>query len=187
MRIGFIIGSLSEKSINRRLFYGLREVIGERAELVELPIGELPVYNRDLDDRFPDSALEFKRGLGDIDGLIIATPEYNRSMPAALKNALEWGSRPGGQNAFPGIPVGIIGASSGRLGTALSQHQLREVLAYLDMPTLGQPEFYYTFDAADFDPETGAVGNATLYRRLGDWATAFFDHVEKNARETERP
>lgn len=185
MRIGFIIGSLSEKSVNRRLFYGLREVVGERAELFELRIDELPLYNRDLDDRFPEAAIEFKRLVKELDGLIIATPEYNRSMPAALKNALEWGSRPGGENAFPGIPVGIIGASSGRLGTALSQHQLREVLAYLDMPTLGQPEFYYTFDAAHFDPETGAVSDANLYRRLGDWSTRFLNHVEKNPRELE--
>ncbi|QIM18939.1 NAD(P)H-dependent oxidoreductase [Leucobacter coleopterorum] len=186
MRIGFIIGSLSAQSINRRLLHGLQEVIGNRAELVELRIDELPLYNRDLDGRFPESAINFKRLLKEVDGLIIATPEYNRSMPAALKNALEWGSRPGGQNAFPGIPVGIIGASTGRLGTALSQHQLREVLAYLDMPTLGQPEFYHTFDAAHFDSETGAVSDTNLYRRLGDWATTFFDHVEKHPRGTER-
>lgn len=185
MRFGFIVGSLSEQSINRRVLHGLQEIIGDRAELVELQIGELPLYNRDLDDRFPTAAVEFKRVLAKIDGLIIATPEYNRSMPAALKNALEWGSRPGGENAFPGIPVGIVGASSGRLGSALSQHQLREVLAYLDMPTLGQPEFYYTFNAAHFDPETGAVSDPNLYRRLGDWAAAFINHVEKHPRESE--
>lgn len=182
MRIGTIVGSLSERSINRRVLYALTEVIGDRAELVDLPIRDLPLYNRDLDDRFPGSAVRFNAALREIDGLLIVTPEYNRSMPAALKNALEWGSRPGGENVFPGIPAGILGASSGRLGTALAQHQLREVLAYLDMPTLGQPELYLTFDAAQFDPETGVATDAGLRRRLDRWAARFLEHVARHPR-----
>ncbi len=182
MRIGSIVGSLSEVSVNRRMLSALTEIIGSRAELTELPIGDLPVYNRDLDDRFPETATRFKEQLGEVDGLIIVTPEYNRSMPAALKNALEWGSRPGGENAFPGIPAGVLGVSSGRLGTALAQHQLREVLAYLDMPTLGQPELYLTFDPAALDPVTGVAVDPDLRRRLERWAGRFLDHVAAHPR-----
>lgn len=182
MRIGTIVGSLSDASINRRILAAITEIIGDRAELVDLPIGELPLYNRDLDDRFPEAALRFKEQLGAVDGLMFVTPEYNRSMPAALKNALEWGSRPGGENAFPGIPAGVLGVSAGRLGTALAQHQLREVLAYLDMPTLGQPEMYLTFDASELDPVTGAAVDPALRRRLGRWSERFLAHVGRNPR-----
>lgn len=182
MRIGTIVGSLSAVSINRRILAALTEIFGDRAELVDVRIDDLPLYNRDLDDRFPAEALRFKSQLGEVDGLILVTPEYNRSMPAALKNALEWGSRPGGENAFPGIPAGVLGASSGRLGTALAQHQLREVLAYLDMPTLGQPEVYLTFDASELDPVTGAATDPALRRRLERWSARFLAHVERHPR-----
>lgn len=182
MRIGYIVGSLSAQSINRRLVHALQEVVGDRAEMVELEIAELPVYNRDLDDRFPPAATEFKRMLGEIDGLVIATPEYNRSIPGSLKNALDWGSRPAGENSFPGIPVGVLGASTGRIGTAVAQQQLRGVLAYLDMPTLGQPEFFHTFDAAELDPVTGAASDERLRRRLEKWASRFLEHVARHSR-----
>ena len=182
MRIGTIVGSLSAVSINRRILAALAEIIGDRAELVELRVDDLPLYNRDLDDRFPEAAVRFKEQLGAVDGIVFVTPEYNRSMPAALKNALEWGSRPGGENAFPGIPAGVLGASGGRLGTALAQHQLREVLAYLDMPTLGQPEMYLTFDAAELDPVTGAVTDPALRKRLERWSERFLAHVAQHPR-----
>lgn len=182
MRIGVIIGSLSGQSINRRLWGALAEVIGDRAELHELRIDELPVYNRDLDERFPDSALRFKAALGAIDGLVIVTPEYNRAIPAALKNALEWGSRPPSENAFPGIPVGVLGASAGRVGTAVAQGQLRTVLAHLDMPTLGQPEFFLHFDPDHLDPATGAARDPELRGRLETFAARLLAHVERNPR-----
>ena len=177
MRIGLIIGSLSAASINRRVGDALVEVLGDRVEVEELPLAHLPLYNRDLDTAFPEAASAFKRRLAAVDGLIFVTPEYNRSLPAALKNALEWGSRPAGENAFPGIPAGVLGVSSGRLGTALAQHQVREILAYLDMPTLGQPELYLTFDAAQFDGDSGRVTDPKMRERLEGWADRFLAHV----------
>src|SRR5690606_524371 len=105
----------------------------------------LPFYNYDLDGNFPQVAETFKQSVRSSDALMIVTPEYNRSIPGVLKNAIDWASRPYGDNAFAGKPVGVIGASIGAIGTAMAQQHLRNILAYLDAPTLGQPEAFVEF------------------------------------------
>ena len=140
--IGYIVGSLSERSINRRLATALIRLAPSELAFTEIPIGDLPLYNRDLDDAYPPEALALKEAIAAADGLLIVTPEYNRSIPGALKNALDWASRPWGQNSLAGVPTGVIGASPGAIGTAVAQQALRPVLAYCDAPQLYQPEAY---------------------------------------------
>ena len=185
MRIGTINGSLSSESINATLVRALTMLIGERADVISVPIGCLPLYNRDLDADYPASAAAFKMRLRTLDALIIATPEYDRTMPAALKNAFEWGSRPYGENAFAGIPAGVVGASTGAIGTAAAQQHVRNVLAFLDAPTLGQPEVYLRFDPHSFAPD-GTITNDSTRHFLTSWVDRFLAHIERHS-ATERP
>jgi chromate reductase len=179
LKVGYIIGSLSSHSINRKLMRGLIELESERdpggdppCEFTELPIADLPLYNYDLDDDYPSSATAFKEAILRSDALIIATPEYNRSVPGALKNAIDWGSRPYGENAFRGKPTGVVGASVGAIGTAIAQQHLRNILAYLDAPTLGQPEAFIHFTPERF-ADDGTVTDASTREFLTDWLTAY--------------
>lgn len=141
-KIGYIVGSLSAHSINRKLANALVRLAPEDVELVEIPIAELPVYNRDFDADYPPVARAYKDALAEVDGIIIVSPEHNRSISAALKNALEWGSRPYGANAFRQKPAATIGASGGPISTAAGQQHLRAVLLHLDAFVMGQPEGY---------------------------------------------
>lgn len=179
IQVGYIIGSISSRSINRKLMHGLVQLDTERDpggappfEFTELPIADLPLYNYDLDDDYPASATAFKQAILRSDALIIATPEYNRSIPGALKNAIDWGSRPYGESAFRGKPTGILGASVGAIGTALAQQHLRNILAYLDAPTLGQPEAFVQFTPERF-ADDGTVTDAETREFLTDWLTAY--------------
>lgn len=179
LKVGYIIGSISAQSINRKLMHGVIQLESERdpgedppCEFTELPIADLPLYNYDLDDNYPSSATAFKQAILRSDALIIATPEYNRSIPGALKNAIDWGSRPYGESAFRGKPTGILGASVGAIGTALAQQHLRNILAYLDAPTLGQPEAFVHFTPERF-ADDGTVTDASTREFLTDWLTAF--------------
>jgi chromate reductase, NAD(P)H dehydrogenase (quinone) len=144
--IGYLVGSLSKSSINRTLAEALIALAPEGLRFHEIAIRDLPLYNRDLDDDFPPSARAFKDAVSRSDGLLIVSPEYNRSVPGALKNAIDWGSRPWGDNSFARKPTGIIGASPGRIGTAVMQASMRSVLSFLDAPQLNAPEAYVTFD-----------------------------------------
>jgi chromate reductase len=141
-------------------------------EFVEIPIVDLDHYDRDRDDRFPSSAVLLKEDIRSVDGVIICTPEYNRSIPGVLKNALDWASRPYGDNAFAGRPVGIIGASVGAQGTAMAQQHLRNVLAYLDAATMAQPEAYIHYTSDRFDERGNVVDDSTC-EFLRDWLVAF--------------
>lgn len=144
-RIGYIIGSLSADSINRILAQALVRVAPDDLELTEIPIRDLPLYNRD-DELDPVAAVrEFKHEVEQSDGLLLVSPEYNRSIPAPMKNAIDWGSRPWGHNSFARKPTGIIGASAGAIGTAVMQASMRSVLSFLDAPQLNAPEAYIAF------------------------------------------
>lgn len=180
LTIGYIVGSLSEKSINRQLLRAITSLAGDELELHEVEIGRLPLYNRDHDDDFPPEATQLKETIRTLDGLLFVTPEYNRSIPAALKNALEWASRPYGQNALAGIPAGIMGASPGGPGTALSQQHLRNVLAYLDVPTMGQPEAFIQFTSDRF-AEDGTVLDESTAQFLRTWLASYTTWVRRFA------
>ena len=142
-RIAVVVGSLRKESFNRRLARALvRLPAGEGHEFVFSEIGDLPLYDQDDDANQPPPTQRLKREIREADGVLFVTPEYNRSVPGVLKNAIDHASRPYGDSAWAGKPAGIVGVSVGAIGTACAQQALRDVLAYLDMPTLGQPEAF---------------------------------------------
>ena len=155
--IAVIVGSLRKNSFNRTLATALVKLAPPEFTCKQVEIGDLPLYNQD-DDAHP--AEQVKRLKGDItaaQGLLFVTPEYNRSMPGVLKNAIDHASRPYGQSAWAGKPAGVIGISVGTIGTALAQQHLRNVLAYLDVPTLGAPEAFLQVKEGFFDAD-GSIG-----------------------------
>lgn len=183
-RIAVLIGSLRAESFNRRLALALARMAPEGVTLQHLEIGDLPPYNQDQDADMPAPAQRLKREIQAADALIFVTPEYNRSMPGLLKNAIDWASRPYGQSAFAGKPAAVIGTSPGALGSALAQQHLRAVLAYLDVPTLGQPEAFVQFKK-DLIDGGGRVSDASTEDFLRSWLQAalrWFDSVEAGRR-----
>jgi chromate reductase len=141
-RIGLIIGSLRRDSFNRKLATALVRLAPSQLLFDEIAIGDLPLYNQDDDGNPHANVKRLKAEIKDVDGLVFVTPEYNRSIPGVLKNALDHASRPYGQSVWAGKPAGVLGVSVGLSGTAMAQQHLRNILAYLDMPTAGQPEIF---------------------------------------------
>src|SRR5687767_2214131 len=159
-QIGYVVGSLRKESINRKLANALIRLGPPDFTFKELRIGDLPLYNQDDDKAQAAEVQRLKSELRAVDAVIFVTPEYNRSIPGVLKNALDHASRPYGKSAWAGKPAGAIGASIGTTGTALAQQHLRNILAYLDMPTLGQPEaFIHVKD--DFFTASGEIGEGS--------------------------
>ncbi len=179
LRIGYIVGSLSSTSINRQVAQALTTIVPEGVELVELDYSALPQYSADHDADYPDEGKAWKKAIEDVDGVIIVTPEYLRSIPGALKNAIDWASRPWGSNSFDHKPVAIAGASVGSIGTAAAQQHLRSILGHLNAPTLGQPEVFLTFSPEDFGPDGHIVNDATR-GILEAFLTAAQAHIERN-------
>ena len=140
--VGYIVGSLSSHSMNRTLAKALIRLAPDNLTLVEIPIGDLPLYNRDFDDDYPAVGRALKDAIAAVDAVLFVTPEYNRGMPGCLKNAIDWASRPYGTNSFARKPSAVIGASPGKIGTAVGQQSLRSVLSYCDSPQMGAPEAY---------------------------------------------
>ncbi|MFC9431368.1 NADPH-dependent FMN reductase [Streptomyces sp. NPDC056987] len=145
-RVGYIVGSLSSVSINRRLALALEKLAPEAGLVLhEISIAELPFYSQDYeapDAEFPGAAAEYRDAVTKADGILIVTPEYNRSIPGVLKNALDWASRPKGRAPLSGKPSYAVGASIGAIGTAVAQQHLRSILSFLASPELAQPEVY---------------------------------------------
>ncbi len=155
--IAVLVGSVRKESFNRKLAYGIEKLAPEEFVFTHLRIDDLPHYNQDDDPDPPAAAVRLKEQIRGSDGMLFVCPEYNRSMPGVLKNAIDHASRPYGHSAFTGIPAGVLGASPGAAGTAVAQQHLRNVLAYLDMPTLGQPEAMIQVKEGLFD-ESGGIG-----------------------------
>ncbi|MBI4900078.1 MAG: NAD(P)H-dependent oxidoreductase [Actinobacteria bacterium] len=179
-RIGYVVGSLSSTSINRVLSRALVGLAPPELELVEVPIRDLPLYSQDYDEDYPAPARALKEALAATDGVLLVTPEYNRSIPGCLKNALDWASRPRGTNSFDSKPTAMIGTTMGAIGTALAQRDLRGVLAYLNARQLAQPEAYVRYSREVF-AEDGSVSQDSMRGFLSSFLEAFRDHV---ARET---
>jgi chromate reductase len=137
-----VSGSLRKDSFNTRLLQEVVKFAPEGMEIEIFDIGGLPLYDQDLEQAFPVEVQKLKDAIKRADGIIIATPEHNRSIPSALKNAIDWASRPWGQNSFPGKSVLVIGASVGPIATAVAQQHLKQIMLYLDAHVIGQPEFY---------------------------------------------
>lgn len=178
--VGVIVGSLSEKSINRHLFHALATLgPGAQLSLVEIPIADLRVYNRDFDADYPAEARALKSAIEASDAIILVTPEYNRSLPASLKNAIDWASRPWGTNSFNGKPSAVIGTSPGKTGTAMAQAHLRNILSHLGSPELGQPEAFIQNTPGLFG-ENGEISDDTVAEFLLNWLKAFHTHTARS-------
>ncbi|WP_417231410.1 NADPH-dependent FMN reductase [Brevundimonas sp.] len=144
-RIGYLVGSLSRESINRKLVKALIRLAPDGMTFHEIRFADLPLYNRDYDADYPAEALKFKAAIQESDAILFVTPEYNRSIPGGLKNAIDWASRPSGTNAFARKPTAVIGASPGAIGTAVAQQSLRSVLGFLNAPQMNTVEGYIQF------------------------------------------
>jgi len=177
--IGYFVGSLSSTSINRILASALIKLAPSELEFTEIPIKDLPLYSTDYDADYPDEGLALKAAIDASDGILFVSPEYNRSIPGALKNAIDWGSRPWGTNSFARKPTGLIGASPGGIGTAVMQSSMRSVLSFLDAPQLNSPEAYIQFNAEVFtaDGEVTNEGTRTFLRHYMDEYSAFVQRV----------
>ena len=155
--IAVVVGSLRKDSFNRQLATALARLGPADVTFTPLRIDDLPLYNQDDDGQQCAQVQRLKAAIAGAQGVLFVTPEYNRSIPGVLKNAIDHASRPYGKNAWSGKPAGVIGVSVGAIGTAMAQQHLRNVLAYLDMPTMGQPEAFIQAKEGLFDAQ-GNVG-----------------------------
>jgi chromate reductase, NAD(P)H dehydrogenase (quinone) len=144
-KVGYFVGSLAKASINRKLALALVRLAPEALEFAEISFKELPLYSYDYDADYPPAAQALKHAIANVDAVLFVTPEYNRSIPGALKNAIDWASRPYGKNSFARKPSAVIGTSPGAIGTAVAQQQLRSVLSFCNSPQMNAPEAYIQF------------------------------------------
>jgi chromate reductase, NAD(P)H dehydrogenase (quinone) len=177
-QIGYVVGSLRKESLNRKLAAALIKLGPPDFTFKEIRIGDLPLYNQDDDKAQAAEVQRLKSEIRSCDGILFVTPEYNRSIPGVLKNALDHASRPYGQNAWAGKPAGVIGCSVGTIGTAVAQLHLRTILAYLDMPTLGQPEVYLHVKDGFFD-DAGNFASADTRKFLHGWMDKYVAWVKR--------
>jgi chromate reductase len=159
-QVGYLIGSLTTGSINRLLSKALIRLAPDELAFTEIAFRDLPLYSADYDADFPPVARAFKQAIADVDAVLFITPEYNRSIPGGLKNAIDWASRPYGKNSFTRKPAAVIGASPGAIGTAISQQQLRSVLSFCNAPQMNAPEAYIQFKPG-LVTEAGEVTDAS--------------------------
>lgn len=177
--IAVFVGSLRRESFNRRLAHAMAMLAPSDFTFEQVQIDDLPPYNQDDDAHQATSVLRVKAEIQKAYGLLFITPEYNRSIPGVLKNAIDHASRPYGQSAWAGKPAGVLGVSVGALGTALAQQHLRNVLAYLDVPTMGQPEAFVQAKD-DLFASDGTIGEASR-KFLQDWMDHYVAWIKKHA------
>ncbi|MBN8762320.1 MAG: ACP phosphodiesterase [Thiobacillus sp. 63-78] len=168
-KVGYLVGSLAKGSINRLLARALSRLAPDAGlDLVEIPIRELPLYSYDYDADFPPVAKAFKQAIANVDAILFVTPEYNRSIPGALKNAIDWASRPWGTNSFSRKPSAVIGTSPGAIGTAVAQQHLRSVLCFCNSPLMNTLEAYIQFKPG-LITENGEVTDASTEEFLRNY------------------
>jgi len=175
-KIGYFVGSLSSTSINRELSKVLIRLAPEDLEFTEIPIRDLPLYSPDHDANFPPEAIALKDAIQHSQAVLFVTPEYNRSIPGALKNAIDWASRPWGQNSFDHVPTAVIGASIGAIGTALSQQSLRAVMSFCNARQMTSPEAYIKYTPEIF-PGDGRVADESTKTFLATYMAEFREHI----------
>jgi chromate reductase, NAD(P)H dehydrogenase (quinone) len=178
-KIAVVVGSLRRDSFNRKLANAVTKLAPADVSLEMVEIGNLPLYNQDEDGNPSSEVKRFKDQIAAAKGVIFVTPEYNRSIPGVLKNAIDHGSRPYGKSVWAGKPAGVIGVSVGAIGTALAQQHLRNILAYLDMPALGQPEAFIQAKDGLFDDD-GSIGPASRQFVQG-WLDRYLALVKTHA------
>jgi len=179
-QIALVIGSLRRDSFNRHLANALVALAPQELSFKESRIDDLPLYNQDDDSNPAEPVKRLKAEIKASQGVLFVTPEYNRSIPGVLKNALDHASRPYGQSVWAGKPAGVVGASVGATGTSMAQQHLRNILAYLDMPTLGQPEVFIHVKDGLFD-EGGNLANEGSKAFLQGWMDRYVAWVKKHA------
>ena len=177
IQIAVLVGSLRQDSLNRKLASAIAKLAPPEFTFKQLQIDDLPLYNQDDDNHPSEPVKRLKSEISASQGLLFLTPEYNRSMPGVLKNAIDHASRPYGQSAWAGKPAGVLGASVGAVGTAAAQQHLRNVLAYLDVPTLGQPEAFIHAKEGFFDAG-GDIGSPDSKKFLQTWMNAYVAWVK---------
>lgn len=162
LKIAVVVGSLRKDSYNKKLARALEKLAQGRMIFTYVDIGSVPLFNQDLESDVPAAVHKLKADIESADGVLFVTPEYNRSIPGVLKNAIDWGSRPYGKNSWAGKPAAICGTSPGAIGTAVAQTHLRSITSgFLDMPTMGQPEMYITYKDDYFDADHNVINEGT--------------------------
>ena len=173
IHVALFIGSLRKASINRRLAHAVQRLAPDDLQFDEVPIGGLPLYDQDFDGDYPAAGTALKQQVAKADALLFVTADYNRSIPGVLKNALDIGSRPWGKNSFAGKPGGVLGASIGSIGSAMAQQHLRNVLSYLDVSVMPQPELYLHFKSDDLIDADGHIGNEDTKKFLQSYVDRY--------------
>jgi chromate reductase, NAD(P)H dehydrogenase (quinone) len=179
-RVAVLVGSLRKESLNRKMAHALIRLAPSGLSLGIVEIGGLPLYNADYESDPPPAVREFKEAIAQSDALLFVTPEFNRSVPGALKNALDVGSRPYGKSAWSGKPGAVISVSPGAIGGFGANHHLRQSLVFLNVPAMPQPEAYIGGAAALFGPD-GALVNDSTRDFLTKFMAAFAQWIARNA------
>ena len=177
-KVGYLIGSLAKRSINRKLAKAMIELAPEGLEFSEIPFRDLPLYSYDYDDDYPQVARDLKAAIKASDAILFVTPEYNRSIPGGLKNAIDWASRPYGTNSFTRKPSAVIGTSPGAIGTAIAQQSLRSVLSFCNAPQMNAPEAYIQFTEGMITDE-GEVTVASTEEFLRNYMAEFHAFITR--------
>lgn len=175
-KVGYFVGSLATASINRLLAKALVRLAPSELEMTEIPFKDLPLYSYDYDANYPPVAIAFKNAIAAVDAVLFVTPEYNRSIPGALKNAIDWASRPYGTNAFARKPSAVIGTSPGKIGTAVGQQHLRSILAFCNSPQMNSIEAYIQFEPG-LIAEDGEIANPSVEQFLRSYMTEFHGFI----------
>lgn len=176
--IGYFVGSLARESLNRKLSRALIRLAPEGLDLTEIDYSRLPLYSWDYDVDYPPVARAYKDAIAAADAVLFVTPEYNRSIPGALKNAIDWASRPYGQNAFTRKPSAVIGTSPGKIGTAVGQQHLRSILGFCNSPQMNAPEAYIEFTQG-LITDDGEVTEPATEEFLRQFMQELHDFIER--------
>lgn len=168
----FVVGSLRQHSFNQELAVAVSHLLSSDFKSSFADLKDLPLYNQDNDDNLPASIVAFKKQIAASDAVIFVTPEHNRGMTAVMKNAIDTGSRPYGDNSWQGKPAGVLGTSMGAIGTALAQHNLRQALTILDIKAMPQPEAYVRYHEGLFDAKGNILEEGTK-KHLEKWTQSF--------------
>ena len=177
-KVGYFVGSLATNSINRSLAQALVKLAPSELVMSEIPFKDLPLYSYDYDADYPAVATEFKNAIAAVDAVLFVTPEYNRSIPGALKNAIDWASRPYGKNAFTRKPSAVIGASPGKIGTAVAQQHLRSILAFCNSPLMNSIEAYIQLEPGLITGD-GEVTNQSTREFLQSFMSEFHGFIAR--------
>jgi chromate reductase len=175
-KVGYFVGSLATASINRLLAKALVRLAPRELQMKEISFKELPLYSQDYDASYPPVATAFKNAIAAVDAVVFVTPEYNRSIPGALKNAIDWASRPYGTNAFTRKPSAVIGTSPGKIGTAVAQQHLRSILAFCNSPQMNAIEAYIQFEKG-LITEDGQVTDPSVEEFLRNYMIEFYGFI----------